>query len=479
MCVCALWRWRAVQSARTEGLLNAEAAARAEAQQRAEAERARVAAAAKRAADEAAAAAAAAVAAAAAEAERARKATADAAAQAAAEAAAAARAASPQAPPGPSNGGVIANGTATPRTLVTPAAAAEAASLSMLLSQTRAAAAPFSTDTSRAAPRRALEKRISRAVQQLAGTKDQVARKAAELDALLREPNIVASPAASAHLQLWLCAKIVGQADAQVAHVRGFAYALAELMAALAPAHPALLPLLRASLQACCVLCVPKYLPYTPSAYPSQDAYFEAMGYVREGGGTGAEGGAGGFESTDAFAMRTAGCVALYAALLQMDAPGSSAGGGGFGSRVDMRGFGNGGGGGGGAGPAGALLPSAWAFLARLLNKLPPTRLVATALDAFLQIVRSFSPFLPCFCAPFDAVLLCFHRRRRGGCTWSTGGSSTKCCCSSATTSCRACRRRPTRTRPPSRACAPSSRRGSTRRRTRRARCRRATRQAR
>jgi hypothetical protein len=289
--------------------------------------------------------------------------------------------------------------------LVSQAAAAEAASLSMLLSQARATAAPFATDASLAAPRRALEKRASRAVQQLAGTKDQVARKAAELDALLREPGIAASPAASAHVLLWLCAKIVDQADAQVAHVRGFAYTLAELVAALAPAHPQLPALLRASLQAACLLCVPKYLPYTPSAYPSQDAYFQAMGYAREGGNGSA---AGGFESTDAFVMRTAGCVALYAALLQMDAPSPGGGGGGaggaggsgFGSRFDTRGFG--GGGGGGAGPAGPLLPLAWAYLAQLLNRLPPTRVVATALDAFLQIVRCL--FLPC--AVFFALVL-------------------------------------------------------------------------
>ena len=74
----------------------------------------------------------------------------------------------------------------------------------------------------------------------------------------------------------------------------------------------------------------------------------------------------GGFESTDAYAARAGACVALLAAVLQADAPQS--------------GF--------GAPQPGPLLPQAWAYLARLLNKLPPTRLVAIALEAALEMAR-------------------------------------------------------------------------------------------
>ena len=68
---------------------------------------------------------------------------------------------------------------------------------------------------------------------------------------------------------------------------------------------------------------------------------------------------------------RSAACVALLAAVLQADAPG----GGGF-----------------GAPQAGPLLPHAWAYLARLLNKLQPTPQVAAALEAFLEMARRPPP---------------------------------------------------------------------------------------
>ena len=65
--------------------------------------------------------------------------------------------------------------------------------------------------------------------------------------------------------------------------------------------------------------------------------------------------------------------MALLAAVLQADAPA----GPGF-----------------GAAPPGPLVPQAWAYLARLLNKLPPTRLVAAALEAFLEMARPKCPTL-------------------------------------------------------------------------------------
>ena len=84
---------------------------------------------------------------------------------------------------------------------------------------------------------------------------------------------------------------------------------------------------------------------------------------------------AGAFESTDAYAARAGACVALLLAVQQADAPSA--------------GF--------GAPQPGPLLPQAWAYLARLLNKLPPTRLVSIALEAALEMARPMSRVEPAF----------------------------------------------------------------------------------
>jgi nucleoporin GLE1 len=255
--------------------------------------------------------------------------------------------------------------------LVTAAAAAEESALAAELAAARATAAPFRADEALKAPRRQLERRLVLCVTQLSATREQVARKGAEIEQLLLQPHVRDSAPATAHLLLWLAEKLLAQAEAQVSRLRGFAYALAELVARLAPRFPALPRLITGQLHEACVLTVPKYYPYSAAAYPSREAYFGAMGYQR------AEGGA--FESTDAFAARAQCYITLYAALLQADAPDAGLL---QQQQRDPRGF--------GAPPPppppGPLLPSAWAFLARLLNRLPPTRLVGGALEAFLEM---------------------------------------------------------------------------------------------
>ena len=77
----------------------------------------------------------------------------------------------------------------------------------------------------------------------------------------------------------------------------------------------------------------------------------------------------GRLESTEQYVKRSGACVALLLALQQADAPGGVA-------------F--------GAPPPGPLLPQAWTFLARLLNKLPAVPVVAEALVSALEIVRHF-----------------------------------------------------------------------------------------
>ena len=129
------------------------------------------------------------------------------------------------------------------------------------------------------------------------------------------------------------------------------------------------------------------FYPYSAAAYPDRQEYYAAMRYTR--------GDDGAWEKADDFAGRYAASVALLAAVLQADMPGTAP------PPVPPNGgFGGGGGffSGGGfrrntaplEGAPGPLLPEAWAFLARLLNTLPPTPpLVADALATFLEMVRA------------------------------------------------------------------------------------------
>jgi len=96
----------------------------------------------------------------------------------------------------------------------------------------------------------------------------------------------------------------------------------------------------------------------------------------------------GGFEATADYAERSGACVALLAAVLQADAPSPAHSGFGAPSMAQQ---------------PGPLLPQAWALLARLLNKLPPTRLVAVALEAVLEMARIPCVMRPDLDAPSDA----------------------------------------------------------------------------
>ncbi|WIA43505.1 hypothetical protein OEZ86_009967 [Tetradesmus obliquus] len=108
--------------------------------------------------------------------------------------------------------------------------------------------------------------------------------------------------------------------------------------------------LLLAKLQAACPLLVPKYTMYSADT-PKED-WFKACGYKEiEDPKTGAQR----RENADEFVSRMTAMVLLYGAIVQTATPGNPAG-----------------------------LEHGWAWLARCLNALPPTRPSATALMSFL-----------------------------------------------------------------------------------------------
>ena len=121
-----------------------------------------------------------------------------------------------------------------------------------------------------------------------------------------------------------------------------------------------------------CVNAVPKYYPFVPGRYATDDEYYSLMGYVKNDEGTA-------FETTDSYVDRMTGIMLFYAAFLQVDAPNHPHG-------VD----------------------AAWRWLARLLNRCPPNRHTAVALDSFLKIAgfRMYAAYR----GQFVKVLELIHR---------------------------------------------------------------------
>ena len=136
-----------------------------------------------------------------------------------------------------------------------------------------------------------------------------------------------------------------------------FAFALAEVSVRVAVFAPAFGTLLVALLHESCVLAVPKYYPFVEGRYASDAEYFKLMGYVQSEDQSGvAENEPPRLENTDAFCLRLRGFMLFYAAFTQVDHAKHPHG-----------------------------LPHAWAWCSRLLNKVPPNRFSATALEAFLK----------------------------------------------------------------------------------------------
>ena len=136
-----------------------------------------------------------------------------------------------------------------------------------------------------------------------------------------------------------------------------FAFALAEVAVRIAVFEPRFNVILLALLHESCVLAVPKYYPFVVGRFASDDEYFRLMGYVdAEDQGERREGDPPKLETTDAFGQRLRGFMLFYAAFTQVDHAKHPHG-----------------------------LPHAWAWCSRLLNKVPPNRFSATALEAFLK----------------------------------------------------------------------------------------------
>ena len=179
-------------------------------------------------------------------------------------------------------------------------------------------------------------------VTQISATQDQVAKKIVDISAMM---NVgVADPVRHTHLLHTLATKLLAQCECQVAKLPTFVFPLADVSVGVCWRLPALQPLLLALLHERCIFAVPKWYPYSPTAYDSELSWLFRLGYKEEDG------------SVDEFVGKMNAYVSFYAAFLQSDAA-----------------------------PANAM-GEAWTWLARLLNVLPPNRFTASALHSFLKV---------------------------------------------------------------------------------------------
>ena len=203
-----------------------------------------------------------------------------------------------------------------------------------------------------AAPRqKQINSHITVHVQQIAATRKQIEQKAADVAQFLHSlPN---DPQRTYAL-VSLAKRILTQCDSQVSKLNRFAFALAEVAVRVAAFDRRFGVLLVALLHESCVLAVPVY-PFV-GRYASDEEYFKLMGYVKAEEQGDAPPETPKLENTDTCVSAFAGSCLFYASYAQADHARHPHG-----------------------------LPAAWAWLSRLLNKVPPNRFSATALEAFLK----------------------------------------------------------------------------------------------
>ena len=285
------------------------------------------------------------------EAAAAEKANADA-AEAAAKAAAEAAAARGR-PAGPSSSSAGKSGGAVPRVQTSAEASKAEGEFAEALREARARITDYVAAPAAKKERRQINNHITVHVQQIAATRKQIEQKAADVAQFLHSlPN---DPQRTFAL-VSLAKRILTQCDSQVSKLNRFAFALAEVAVRVAVFDQRFGVLLVALLHESCVLAVPKYYPFVEGRYASDEEYFKLMGYVKAEEQGDAPPDNPKLENTDNFCLRLRGFMLFYAAYVQADHARHPHG-----------------------------LPAAWAWLSRLLNKVPPNRFSATALEAFLK----------------------------------------------------------------------------------------------
>jgi len=235
---------------------------------------------------------------------------------------------------------------------IAPAAAGFYKKCSERLNEAEMQVRPFVEDRGMRDVKRSIDKFVTLNVQQISATLEQVRIKSHALSRFISEHRDVQRT----YALTTLASKLLSQCEVQITRLHSFAFPLAEVAAAVGAAHPVFIDILLAKLHAACPLTTPRYYGFRNGGDDLE--YLRLMQYkITEEEGEQGRGPTTFTESTDEYVARMQGYVMLYAAITQIDNP------------YNVHG-----------------LSHAWAYLARLLNALPPNRLTAAALDAFLQV---------------------------------------------------------------------------------------------
>ncbi|KAI4345292.1 hypothetical protein L6164_012428 [Bauhinia variegata] len=185
------------------------------------------------------------------------------------------------------------------------------------------------------------ENHIARLIRQIRGVRDSVRSKASELTKLLNDPQCPQSISIEIFAR-----KMVSYCE----NPGNAAFASAYVIVLVASQVPHVMDFVLAEFHKVCIYTVPKHLVYKKSAFETKEAYFRSIGY-RENDGK--------IEDTEVYLTRLESYMKLYGALVQTEIPGVE----------NIHG-----------------LKEGWAWLARLLNALPPNIYTAVSLNAFLQM---------------------------------------------------------------------------------------------
>ncbi|KAL3692585.1 hypothetical protein R1sor_006236 [Riccia sorocarpa] len=191
------------------------------------------------------------------------------------------------------------------------------------------------------------ERAIIKHLQQVSATQEQVRKKSAELIQTLQDPR---GPPLQ-YMVVTFGSKILSQCESQIQKLPSFAFALAQVVVNVASQVPFVMESVIAQLHQVCIFTVPKYFVYNKAQFETDEAYYKVLGYKEEGGK---------LESTDEYVARMNAYITFYAAVTQTELQG------------------------GVVNPHG--ISEAWAWCARLLNRIPANRLSASALESFLKI---------------------------------------------------------------------------------------------
>lgn len=192
---------------------------------------------------------------------------------------------------------------------------------------------------------RSFEQQIGRHIKQIAGSRENLRKKAHELSKIINDPSCPQVVSVTAFAK-----KMVSRFESVGANFDSTAFACGHVIVLVTSQVPLAMDIFLAELHRACIYTVPKHIVKQKSGL-NEEAYQKALGYREEEDGK--------IESKEQYLSRLESFMKLYGALVQTDIDGVR----------NLHG-----------------IEEGWAWLARLLNSLPANLYTAVAVNAFLKM---------------------------------------------------------------------------------------------